>query len=473
NDGSVQGKRYFECQTDHGVFVRSSQVKVLMTSSSGGSGDGSAGVGGDAAGQQQGGSRLLRSTIHGAEVQQGAGEQRPRPPAAATEGLRAVRRATMQPGRTMAPAAFGGPPAGAVSAQSSIMATPAGGSRLGGPLGQRPALSGQAGQTPSGIGSGPIGVAGSASALQKARRISDVQSLGPRRATLSGARSPGIPGGRSSSRQTVGSDGGSLIAVAPAASSRPASREHFARVREETPTPTPTPTKSRRDSLSGATGEADNDGSSGTDANGVAPATGEEAPRTPYRPALSMSESSTFDSAATPAATMSSQTVSLKQFEELRLKYKFLEQKRSEDRQRIQEAEKIRSEAEQALRVRDKLAAKVAAQQEEARQLRQRLKEVGSLREEAEAKYADTLESMEMLAVDKEMAEERAETLAQEASALREQLDEASTNLEVIRQEDGGGRGVAGLPAGLPAVEYAQLQKQNERLKEALMRLRD
>ncbi|KAJ2464665.1 hypothetical protein GGI02_004927, partial [Coemansia sp. RSA 2322] len=204
NDGSVQGKRYFECQTDHGVFVRSSQVKVLMTSSSGGSGDGSAGVGGDAAGQQQGGSRLLRSTIHGAEVQQGAGEQRLRPPAAATEGLRAVRRATMQPGRTMAPAAFGGPPAGAVSAQSSIMATPAGGSRLGGPLGQRPALSGQAGQTPSGIGSGPIGVAGSASALQKARRISDVQSLGPRRATLSGARSPGIPGGRSSSRQTVG-----------------------------------------------------------------------------------------------------------------------------------------------------------------------------------------------------------------------------------------------------------------------------
>jgi dynactin 1 len=29
NSGVVQGKRYFECRTNHGVFVRPSQVKAL------------------------------------------------------------------------------------------------------------------------------------------------------------------------------------------------------------------------------------------------------------------------------------------------------------------------------------------------------------------------------------------------------------------------------------------------------------
>ncbi|KAJ3044686.1 hypothetical protein HDV00_001090 [Rhizophlyctis rosea] len=30
NDGSVQGKRYFECEFGYGVFVRASQIKTLL-----------------------------------------------------------------------------------------------------------------------------------------------------------------------------------------------------------------------------------------------------------------------------------------------------------------------------------------------------------------------------------------------------------------------------------------------------------
>ncbi|RUP51157.1 CAP Gly-rich domain-containing protein [Jimgerdemannia flammicorona] len=32
NNGVVQGKRYFECKTNHGVFVRASQIKFLPES---------------------------------------------------------------------------------------------------------------------------------------------------------------------------------------------------------------------------------------------------------------------------------------------------------------------------------------------------------------------------------------------------------------------------------------------------------
>ncbi|KAJ1730456.1 hypothetical protein LPJ61_003000 [Coemansia biformis] len=431
NDGSVLGQRYFECAPGHGVFVRSSQIKILA--SSGGAAE----------------AVRSRTTIHGTEIQQQQvlPDNRIRPPGSGlppgpgTDALRAARRATALPGRIAPPGSQPSPASASSSAAPPFS--------LGGALAQRPAGS----QLPR--ATSPAASALPGAGLQT-RQLSNVHGRAARRGTLSGAVSPAPSGTRSGSRQARASDNES-------AASRPLSREQPPpRMRMETPSPTEaqtpgsselfqTPTKEPRAAAAGAAEAA------------------EGTPRTPYRPALSMEESSALDAPA-GTATMNSQSVPLRQYEELRLKYKFLEQKRSEDRQRLQEADKIRADAEQALRVRDKLAAKVGAQQDEARTLKQKLKESVAEREDLEAKYTEALDSMEILAVDKEMAEEKAEALAQEVGALREQLDETSTDLSVFRQ-DGGRSGAASGPS--EALEYTQLQKQNERLKEALVRLRD
>jgi hypothetical protein len=74
------------------------------------------------------------------------------------------------------------------------------------------------------------------------------------------------------------------------------------------------------------------------------------------------------------------------------------------------------------------------------------------------------------LCPDKEMAEQKAETLAQEVEDLKIRLEEAMLELELAKSgadEDDGGDGGAG--GGRAPAE--QLEKQIERLKEALVKV--
>lgn len=67
------------------------------------------------------------------------------------------------------------------------------------------------------------------------------------------------------------------------------------------------------------------------------------------------------------------------------------------------------------------------------------------------------------------MAEEKCEALQQEVDALKEKVEELTLDLEIVRGEkEEGGQG-----EGVSSVEFVQLEKHNERLKEALVKLRD
>ncbi|RCI04140.1 hypothetical protein CU098_003200 [Rhizopus stolonifer] len=180
--------------------------------------------------------------------------------------------------------------------------------------------------------------------------------------------------------------------------------------------------------------------------------------------------------ASSKPISKSEQTVPLKDYEELRFKLKILESKRHEDRERFREHEKIKEEAEQFLTLRNKLQDKISELQKDVREARRELKDVSGDKEMFESKYHDLLESMEMLTLDKEVAEEKAESLQQETLILKDRIEEISIDLDILKQE-------ADIMNKPPAerdqeeertpLEVIQLERHNERLKEALVRLRD
>ena len=81
-------------------------------------------------------------------------------------------------------------------------------------------------------------------------------------------------------------------------------------------------------------------------------------------------------------------------------------------------------------------------------------------------------ETVEMATLDKEMAEEKAETLQLELEAATERIEELTLDLDIIKTEigEGGGSGEIG---SVTQFELKALQAQNEKLRETLVSMRD
>ena len=106
------------------------------------------------------------------------------------------------------------------------------------------------------------------------------------------------------------------------------------------------------------------------------------------------------------------------------------------------------------------------------RDTKRQLKDALSDKDSYEAKYTDVIESMEMMTLDKEVAEERSENLQQEVNLLKDKIEEISVDLDILRKEadilnrpPAERDGVEKTP-----LEVIQLERHNERLKDALMR---
>ena len=195
--------------------------------------------------------------------------------------------------------------------------------------------------------------------------------------------------------------------------------------------------------------------------------------QTPHRPVAdsgntavaSDGERSAFDAKATPARM--TQMVHQKELDDLKAKLKSLENQRQEDRERLKELELLKSEFDSVVAAKDKVTGKFQVMQAEMSDLKKSLKDAISAKEEAEQALSENLDNLELVTLDKEMAEERVEVLQQELDLMKDKVEELSLDIEVYKQDRTG----AGAESG--PVETVQLEKQNERLREALVKLRD
>ena len=170
--------------------------------------------------------------------------------------------------------------------------------------------------------------------------------------------------------------------------------------------------------------------------------------------------------------TVGQSTAATRKIEDLETKVRMLSKKREEDREKLKALEKIQAERDKFEGIIQKLQTKYQPQQQEITDLRKQLKEAETKFEEIENIQAEHDIVVEMATLDREMAEETAEVLKNELETLKQKAEELELEVEVLREEN------AELSSEMSPEEkssqgWLQLERNNERLREALIRLRD
>ena len=161
-----------------------------------------------------------------------------------------------------------------------------------------------------------------------------------------------------------------------------------------------------------------------------------------------------------------------REIEDLKTKLKVLERKRLEDRDKLKQLEKVQGERDKYESVVQKLQQKYQPIQQENNELRKMMKEAENKFESVEAMQAEHESLLELATLDREMAEEIAEVLKVEVDALKEKTEELELEVEVLREENEEySKGMT--PEERASTNWIQMERTNERLREALLRLRD
>ncbi|XP_069374713.1 dynactin subunit 1 isoform X15 [Paralichthys olivaceus] len=174
--------------------------------------------------------------------------------------------------------------------------------------------------------------------------------------------------------------------------------------------------------------------------------------------------------AAPVPATPSKEEESLRgQVKDLEEKLETLKMKRTEDKAKLKELEKHKIQLEQLQEWKIKMQEQQTDLQKQLKEVKKEARDAQESKDRYMEEMSDTADAIEMATLDKEMAEERAESLQVEVDSLKEKVDELSMDLEILRHEisEKGSDGAAS------SYHVKQLEEQNSRLKEALVRMRD
>ncbi|KRK05208.1 uncharacterized protein Dyak_GE22939, isoform C [Drosophila yakuba] len=167
---------------------------------------------------------------------------------------------------------------------------------------------------------------------------------------------------------------------------------------------------------------------------------------------------------------------------QLREELQLLRGQKSEDKLKLLELERMRIHNEQLMEFKSQIMAQQVLLQRELQRSRHELREAQDVSAKLKRELDEIAESIELLTLDKEMAEERMETLQMELEMAQERNDELSLDVEILKaeQEEQQGQRIEKsdkqIGAGLTTQssgEFLRLEQYNQRLRETVVRLRD
>lgn len=120
--------------------------------------------------------------------------------------------------------------------------------------------------------------------------------------------------------------------------------------------------------------------------------------------------------------------------------------------------------------LRPKLQAKLTSLQSDLTSTKRELADARQLSALGDNRTVELQDQLEMAMLDKEVAEERAEVAEGELEEVKEKLAVVEVELEVLKNGGGGPEDSERETSVKSSMAFIQLEKQNDRLKEALMR---
>ncbi|KAE8267942.1 hypothetical protein A4X09_0g4406 [Tilletia walkeri] len=161
------------------------------------------------------------------------------------------------------------------------------------------------------------------------------------------------------------------------------------------------------------------------------------------------------------------------ELEELRARVRMMEKRREEEREALRAAERKAEEAEGKERAVERLQERLKEVQASIKDQGKLERELEQLRDDFERQIVDLNEQLEMAMLDKEVAEEKYEVLAHDAEVIREEKEEMQLDRDLAREELAMFEQGEVPEADRASTEFIKLERQNMRLQDALLRVRD
>ena len=161
-----------------------------------------------------------------------------------------------------------------------------------------------------------------------------------------------------------------------------------------------------------------------------------------------------------------------KELEDMKTKIRVMEKKRMEDREKLKTLDRVQAERDRFEGIIQKMQSKYQPQQQELAELKKRLTEEERRFQALESQQAENDSINEMATLDREMAEETAESLKIELDSLRQRHEELELEVEILREENQE-LSKEMSPEEKTSQGWLQMEREKERYREALIRLRD